>query len=159
MSKVATLPLKNSAPDLAASYRQALKSIERLEARIHDLVRIELDQGASEINSVQAFLLYKIGDSEMSAAEIRRRGIYLGSNVTYNLKKLTELGYISRSGVRGDKRLVQIKLSDKGKSVANTVGDLVERLVRRSSLPIDELLQFVQTAERLEHDWLASIRG
>ncbi len=58
-------------------------------------IKDEFDRrGRSDINAVQALLLYNIGDSELTAGELRTRGYYLGSNVSYNVKKLVEMGSI-----------------------------------------------------------------
>src|ERR671916_3266121 len=73
----------------------ALTLVERLHRRLLDVIKDEFDRkGRSDINSVQALLLYNIGDGERTASELRKRGYYLGSNVSYNLKKLVDLGYI-----------------------------------------------------------------
>ena len=69
-------------------YLEALTLVERLHRRLLDVIKDEFDRrGCSDINSVQALLLYNIGDKELTAGELRTRGYYLGSNVSYNLKK------------------------------------------------------------------------
>lgn len=159
MSNIAKLSLASPALDPAASYRHAVRVIERLEMQLHHLIRIELDKADCEINSVQAFLLYKIGDTELNASEIKLRGLYLGSNSTYNLKKLTELGYLSRSRIHEDKRIARIKLTDKGKKAAGTVSKLIGSLAISSAVSPEDLGQFVSLAERIEHAWAAEIRN
>ena len=68
-------------------------------------------RGRADINSVQALLLYNIGDKELTAGELRTRGYYLGSNVSYNLKKLVELGFLDHQRSRVDRRSVRIRLT------------------------------------------------
>src|ERR1700748_965400 len=76
-------------------YLQALRLIERLHRLLLDVIKDEFDRrGGAELNSVQALLLYNIGESELTAGELKTRGYYLGSNVSYNLKKLVDMGYI-----------------------------------------------------------------
>ena len=76
-------------------YLEALTLVERLHRRLLDVIKDEFDRrGRADINSVQALLLYNIGDKELTAGELRTRGYYLGSNVSYNLKKLVELGFL-----------------------------------------------------------------
>ena len=76
-------------------YLEALTLVERLHRRLLDVIKDEFDRrGRADINSVQALLLYNIGDKELTAGELRTRGYYLGSNVSYNLKKLVEMGYL-----------------------------------------------------------------
>ena len=103
----ATVVVANS--ESAASkpaYLEALTYVERLHRRLLDVIKDELDRvGCSEINSVQALLLFNIGDAEMTAGELRTRGHYLGSNVSYNLKKLVEADYISHQRSRLDRRV------------------------------------------------------
>src|SRR6202789_4503433 len=75
-------------------YLEALTMVERLHRRLRDLIKDEFDRrGRSDVNAVQALLLYNIGDKELTAGELRTRGYYLGSNVSYNVKKLVETGY------------------------------------------------------------------
>lgn len=76
-----------------AEYLQGLRLIERLHRLLLDVIKDEFDrQGGAELNSVQALLLYNIGEGELTAGELKTRGYYLGSNVSYNLKKLVEMG-------------------------------------------------------------------
>src|SRR5712675_668813 len=75
-------------------YLEALTLVERLHRRLLDVIKDEFDRrGRADINSVQALLLYNIGDKELTAGELRTRGYYLGSNVSYNLKKLVDALY------------------------------------------------------------------
>ena len=76
-------------------YLEAVSRVERLHRRLLDLIKDEFDRmGWDDINPVQALLMFNIGDAELTAGELRSRGYYLGSNVSYNLKKLVETGYI-----------------------------------------------------------------
>src|SRR5215204_3162954 len=112
-------------------YLDALTLVERLHRRLLDLIKDEFDRmGRSDINSVQALLLFNIGDAELTAGELRTRGYYLGSNVSYNLKKLVEMGYIHHQRSRMDRRSVRVSLTEKGQDVANVVGKLYERHIR-----------------------------
>src|SRR6185312_202173 len=76
-------------------YMEPLQLVERLHRRLLDVIKDEFDRnGRSDINATQALLLFNIGNSELTAGELRSRGYYLGSNVSYNLKKLVETGFI-----------------------------------------------------------------
>ena len=86
---------QNNTPDLKPLYMEALTLVERLHRRLLDVIKDEFERsGRSDVNSVQALLLFNIGDAELTAGELRSRGYYLGSNVSYNLKKLVEMGFI-----------------------------------------------------------------
>ena len=111
-------------------YLEALTLIERLHRRLLDVIKDEFDRrGRSDINAVQALLLYNIGDSELTAGELRTRGYYLGSNVSYNVKKLVEMGYLHHARSRIDRRSVRISLTAEGKEIRDIVAGLYEKHV------------------------------
>src|ERR1700730_7828791 len=112
-------------------YLEALTLVERLHRRLLDVIKDEFDRrGRADINSVQALLLYNIGDKELTAGELRTRGYYLGSNVSYNLKKLVEMGFLDHQRSRVDRRSVRIKLTDKGCEVRDIGEALYHKHVR-----------------------------
>ena len=121
-------PVEVEKPELRAVYLEALKLIERLHRRLLDVIKDEFDRkGRSDINSVQALLLYNIGDGELTASELRKRGYYLGSNVSYNIKKLVHPGYIHHERSRIDRRAVHVRLTPAGREIRDTVAKLYER--------------------------------
>ncbi len=110
------------AEDLKGRYLVSLKLIERLHRLLLDVIKDEFDRlGRSDVNSVQALLLYNIGDAELTAGELTSRGYYLGSNVSYNLKKLVDAGYIDHQRSTIDRRSVRVKLTDKGQEICQVV--------------------------------------
>lgn len=112
-------------------YLEALTLIERLHRRLLDVIKDEFDRkGMTEINAVQALLLFNINDKELTAGELRTRGYYLGSNVSYNLKKLVEMDYLSHQRSRMDRRSVRIKLTPKGIEIKDVVTDLYAKHVK-----------------------------
>ena len=119
------------AGDVRPLYLEALTLVERLHRRLLDVIKDEFDRrGRSDVNSVQALLLYNIGDSELTAGELRTRGYYLGSNVSYNLKKLVEAGFLHHQRSRMDRRSVRISLTDRGREVHKIVDDLYAKHVK-----------------------------
>ena len=69
-------------------YLEALSLVERLHRLLLDVIKDEFERvGVLEINAFQALLLFNIGDKEVTAGELKSRGYYQGSNVSYNLKK------------------------------------------------------------------------
>src|SRR5262245_61851697 len=113
---------------LKPQYLEAVSRVERLHRRLLDLIKDEFDRmGWDDINPVQALLMFNIGDAEMTAGELRSRGYYLGSNVSYNLKKLVETGYIFQERSRADRRSVRIRLTPKGEEVAEVIDELYDR--------------------------------
>ena len=143
-------------------YLEALTLIERLHRRLLDVVKDEFDRkGRSDINAVQALLLFNIGDEELTAGELRTRGYYLGSNVSYNLKKLVEMGFLDHQRSRVDRRSVRIKLTEKGSDVCETVRALYEKHVRTveqvGGINADEFAGLNKALHRLERFWTDQI--
>src|SRR5438309_11485340 len=111
-------------------YLEALTLVERLHRRLLDVIKDEFDRrGRSDINAVQALLLYNLGETELTAGELRTRGYYLGSNVSYNVKKLVEMGYLHHARSRVDRRSVRISLAEKGREVHKIVASLYDKHV------------------------------
>ena len=143
-------------------YLEALTLVERLHRRLLDVIKDEFDRaGRSDVNSVQALLLFNIGGSELTAGELRTRGYYLGSNVSYNLKKLVEMGYIHHQRSRVDRRSVRVSLTDKGHEVANIVNGLYNRHIgsidQVGEIGSDDFRVLNRSLQRLERFWTDQI--
>ena len=101
--------------DFLGAYLETLSMVERLHRLLLDVVKDEFERlGIIDINSVQALLLFNIGDNEVTAGELKTRGYYQGSNVSYNLKKLVEYGYMHHQKCDVDRRAVRVRLTEKG---------------------------------------------
>ena len=139
-------------------YLESLQLVERLHRRLLDVVKDEFDRNArSDINAIQALLLFNIGNAELTAGELRSRGYYLGSNVSYNLKKLVDLGFINHQRSRIDRRSVRVSLTPKGQAVAEVVAGLYERHVgsieQVGGINTDEFKQMNRALQRLDRFW------
>jgi DNA-binding MarR family transcriptional regulator len=151
------------APSPRHAYLEAVTQIERLHRQLLDVIKDELDRtGQGDINSVQALLLFNIGDAELTAGELRTRGHYLGSNVSYNLKKLVESGFIHHQRSDLDRRSVRVKLTEKGRKIRALVDALYERHIGSVSeigvASIEELEVMNSVLRRLERFWADQIR-
>src|SRR5882757_59388 len=123
-------------------YLRALRLIERLHRLLLDVIKDEFDRkGGADINSVQALLLYNMGDGELTAGELKTRGYYLGSNVSYNLKKLVEMGYLHYKRSDKDRRSVRVSLTEQGLQAR----DVINKLYHRQ-------LGSVETVAQISHD-------
>lgn len=143
-------------------YMESLHLVERLHRRLLDVVKDEFDRsGRSDVNAVQALLLFNIGTSELTAGELRSRGYYLGSNVSYNVKKLVDLGFINHQRSRVDRRSVRISLTEQGQEIAETVAGLYERHIgsiqKVGGIGTDEFGQMNKLLQRLDRFWNDSI--
>ena len=144
-------------------YLETLNLVERLHRQLLDVIKDELDRrDEREINSVQALLLFNVGDQELSAGELRSRGHYLGSNVSYNLKKLVDLGYIHHERSAVDRRSVQVRLTSKGEAVRDMLCELFDRhlgsLEPVGNVASSDLEGLNASLKRLERFWIDQVR-
>ena len=147
---------------LRSLYLESLQLVERLHRRLLDVIKDEFERnGRSDINAIQALLLFNIGDTELTAGELRSRGYYLGSNVSYNLKKLVDLGFVNHQRSRVDRRSVRISLTPKGVQVAKVVEGLYNRHIgsieQVGGISADEFTQMNRALQRLDRFWNDSI--
>ncbi|MEM7428276.1 MAG: winged helix DNA-binding protein [Pseudomonadota bacterium] len=155
-------PLENS-PDFKSKYLESLTLIERLHRRLLDVIKDEFERrGDQDINAVQALLLFNMGGQELTAGELKTRGHYLGSNVSYNLKKLVQMGFIHHERSSADKRSVRVCLTDKGQQVHDLVDELYNRQLKSirevAGLDSSELERLNKALARLERFWTDQIR-
>ena len=137
-------------------YTEAVLMIERLHRRFLDVVNTELERmKTDDINNVQALILYNINTEELTIGELTNRGFYLGSNVSYNVKKLVENGYLEQEKAPHDKRSIRIKLSEKGLALCKRVDDLYQRNVDllAKEMDLNTLSNLNKTLATLERSW------
>lgn len=144
-------------------YLEALALVERLHRLLLDVIKDEFERvGVLEINAVQALLLFNIGDNEVTAGELKSRGYYQGSNVSYNLKKLVETGYMHHQRCEIDRRSVRVKLTPRGREVAETVSGLFARhaegLEAKGVIGPEGIEEITNSLKRVERYWTDQIR-
>ncbi|WP_299636861.1 winged helix DNA-binding protein [uncultured Ruegeria sp.] len=145
------------------SYLESLALVERLHRLLLDVIKDEFERvGVLEINAVQALLLFNIGDHEVTAGELKSRGYYQGSNVSYNLKKLVEMGYMHHQRCEIDRRSVRVRLTPRGREIRNIVSDLFARhaegLQSRGVLELEGIEDITTALRRVERYWTDQIR-
>lgn len=158
-----TAPAAPEREILKTSYLQLLHLVERLHRQLLDVIKDELERiGQTDINSVQALLLYNIGEAELTPGELRSRGHYLGSNVSYNLKQLIDKGYIRDQRSSVDRRSKRVSLTPSGIEVRNRLAALYERQLGSVEQVggVDQTLidQTNKTLQRLERFWADQVR-
>ena len=146
-----------------AQYLEALSLVERLHRLLLDVIKDEFERlGMLEINAVQALLLFNVGDNEVTAGELKSRGYYQGSNVSYNLKKLVDAGYMHHQRCEIDRRSVRVRLTDKGRRVQEIVEELfirhAEGLESRAVLDLNGIEEINTSLRRVERYWSDQIR-
>ena len=144
-------------------YLESLSLVERLHRLLLDVIKDEFERvGVLEINSVQALLLFNIGDNEVTAGELKTRGYYQGSNVSYNLKKLVEMGYMHHQRCEIDRRSVRVRLTDKGREIRDIVSTLFSRhadgLVQKDIISPEGIEEISNMLRRMERYWTDQIR-
>ncbi|MCF2904474.1 winged helix DNA-binding protein [Octadecabacter sp. CECT 8868] len=149
--------------EFMTTYLDALTLVERLHRLLLDVIKDEFERvGVLEINAVQALLLFNIGDNEVTAGELKSRGYYQGSNVSYNLKKLVEMGYMHHQRCEIDRRSVRVRLTEKGRGVRDVVSRLFANhatgLQERGVLDMNGLDEIATALRRVERYWTDQIR-
>lgn len=158
-----TQVLDGSQKAFMLGYLESLALVERLHRLLLDVVKDEFERlNLLEINPVQALLLFNIGENEVTAGELKSRGYYQGSNVSYNLKKLVELGYMHHQRSEIDRRSVRVKLTERGRRVRSVLNDLFARhadgLERRGMIGAEGMENITQSLKRMERYWTEQIR-
>ncbi|MBU6234444.1 MAG: MarR family winged helix-turn-helix transcriptional regulator [Alphaproteobacteria bacterium] len=142
---------------LSNAYHDSIQLIERLHRRFLDVVKAELDrQGIQDINNIQAMILYNIGDDDLTVGELTLRGYYMGSNVSYNVKKMVENDYIIQERSVHDKRSVRVRLSEKGRKLFVSLEKMYqkhEELIRTTDLSREKLEMLNGALKLLERFW------
>jgi len=112
------------------SYMESVRLIEQLHRRYLDVVQSELKaQGVDDINNVQALMILHIGMTELAVTDLLKRGYYLASNVSYNVRKLAEAGYLVQERSTADRRSVRLRLTGKGLAQYERLAEMIERQV------------------------------
>lgn len=139
------------------NYLELTKLIERMHRRFLDVLRAELARmEINDLNAVQALLLSNIGSDEIVIRDLIERGYYQGSNVSYNIKKLSEMGYLEQQRSQHDKRSVRIKLTAKALAVVERIAELEEKnsqSMESAGLSVADMDSVSDTLRRIERVW------
>ena len=155
--------MKSETRDFMDSYLESLALVERLHRLLLDVIKDEFERlGLLDINAVQALLLFNISDNEVTAGELKSRGYYQGSNVSYNLKKLVEMGYMHHQRCEIDRRSVRVRLTEKGREVRDHVQNLFSRhaegMEKNGLMGSDGMDEINSSLRRMERYWSDQIR-
>jgi DNA-binding MarR family transcriptional regulator len=139
------------------SYLDTIRLIERLHRRFLDVIKTELDRlGIEDINNVQTLILSNISSEQLTVGELTARGYYLGSNVSYNVKKLVENGYLNQERSPHDKRMTRVRVSGKGLELCTRIDELYQTNaseLEREVVTSDQLGSTNQVLNALERYW------
>jgi DNA-binding MarR family transcriptional regulator len=139
-------------------YVEVISLFERLHRHFLEVVRLELDRlGVHDINNVQGLLLFNIGDAEMAIGALMLTGCYLGSNVSYNVKKMVENGYLAQERSAHDRRSINVRLTNKGIKLRDRLSTMHARhaeFLNQSAITDTDLQATTVTLRRLERFWV-----
>jgi DNA-binding MarR family transcriptional regulator len=142
-------------------YLEAIKLIERLHRQFLEVVKTELDRiGVEDINNIQALILFNIGQEELTVGELNNRGYYLGSNVSYNVRKMVENGYLVQERSTHDRRSIRVRLSDKGLALCAQINDMFDRhaiALAEAKIAHDDLSSARTSFRDLERFWISML--
>ena len=142
---------------MSTPYYESIQLIERLHRHFLDVLKVELDKkNIQDINNVQSMILYNVGEDEMTVGELTIRGYYLGSNVSYNVKKMVENGYLVQERSVHDKRSIRVRLSDKGVELRQLISDMFKRhedQIQGTEITNERLGDMNKTFKMLERFW------
>jgi len=140
------------------AYLEVISLVERLHRHFLEVVKLELEGlGIHDINNVQGMMLFNIGDAEMTVGELTLRGCYLGSNVSYNVKKMVENGYLSQQRSPHDRRSIHVHLTEKGTKLCDQLSAMHQRhlgLLSQAAVSVEDLQAVGVTLGRLERFWI-----
>ena len=156
-------PVIDESCENVEAYLESLQLLERMHRLMLDLVKDEFERlGRNDLTPVQALILYNLGESEVTAGELRSRGMYQGSNVSYNLKKLVTMGYVHHERCDTDRRSVRVRLTDAGQEVRCLVHRMflrhAEGLAMSGVLDDPPLDRVNMQGRRIERFWSEQIR-
>jgi DNA-binding MarR family transcriptional regulator len=140
------------------AYVQVISLVERLHRQFLEVVKLEIEGlGIHDINNVQGMMLFNIGDAEMTVGELTLRGCYLGSNVSYNVKKMVENGYLAQERSVHDRRSIHVRLTEKGSQLRDRLHSMHQRhveMLNQTAITDEDLSSATVTLRRLERFWI-----
>jgi DNA-binding MarR family transcriptional regulator len=132
--------------------------IERMHRLFLEVVKAELDKlDIRDVNNVQCLVLYNIGKGQVTVGELTNRGYYLGSNVSYNLRKMVQNGYLVQEPSEHDRRSSHVRLSDKGLELHNKLDTVFSghaKHLTSAGLTDDQVKELDDTLHKLEGFWM-----
>jgi DNA-binding MarR family transcriptional regulator len=142
---------------MSNGYLQVISLVERLHRRFLEVVKHELvTLGIDDVSSVQAVMLFNIGDAEMTVGELVTRDCYLGSNVSYNVKKMVENGYLAQERSADDHRVFRVRLTEKGVALRDRLQTTYQRhveILNQFAIANEDLQEVTVTLDRLDRFW------
>jgi DNA-binding MarR family transcriptional regulator len=145
---------------MKTNYLDVISLIERLHRHFLEVIKLELDGlRIHDINNAQALMLFNIGDADISIGELTLRGYYLGSNVSYNVQKMTDNGYLLCERSAHDRRSIRVRLSTKGRALRDQLSGMHDRhvaMLAQAQITDADLNSIIPILRRLEKFWMGA---
>ncbi len=139
------------------SYLNVIQLLPQIHRRFMDVIKKDLEGlRIQDINNVQSIMLFNIGDTALSVGELTLRGVYIGSNVSYHVKKMVENGYLSQEHSLYDRRVSHVRLTEKGRKLREDLIMAHQRridLLSEVALSSDELQAAISVLRLLDRFW------
>ena len=139
------------------SYLNVIQLLPQIHRRFMDVIKKDLEGlRIQDINNVQSIMLFNIGDTALSVGELTLRGVYIGSNVSYHVKKMVENGYLSQEHSQYDRRVSHVRLTEKGRKLREDLIMAHQRridLLSEVALSSDELQAAISVLRLLDRFW------
>ncbi|USO02638.1 MAG: winged helix DNA-binding protein [Alphaproteobacteria bacterium] len=137
------------------NHLEAISLVEVVYKLYLDVLKTELSKlGILDINNMQAMIMYHIGDRKLSIGEVIDKGCFIGSNVSYNVKKLTSAGYLKQEPSQFDRRSVYLTLTKQGKEVYTKLHKAIQeqkKVLLKYGLSDQDFENLKETLTKLEY--------
>jgi len=131
--------------------------VARLQRENQEIIKARLEnEQIRDLNPAQAIILMNIRQKETSVGSLIERGYYAGSNVSYNVKKMLERGYVEQRVSESDRRSLLVRPSEKGMKICDL---LARALSGASDYEIlaknleSSLREALEELEKIKIDW------
>jgi DNA-binding MarR family transcriptional regulator len=136
------------------NYYNSIVMIEKLHRLFLEILKYELKKlNTNDINNIQALVLYNIGENKLSVGGLTSHGYYLGSNVSYNLRKMVENGYIMQTLNDYDRRSSEVKLTQKGLEMYKKIDVIFEqhsKYLNENNIDENTIINLKDTLQTIE---------
>ena len=139
------------------SYLNVLQLLPQIHRQFMEVIKKDLEGiKINDINNVQSIMLFNIGDTTLSIGDLTLSGVYIGSNVSYHVKKMVENGYLIQEHSAYDRRVSHVRGTEKGRKLREELTMTHQRridLLADVALSSDELQAAMSVLRLLDRFW------
>jgi len=139
------------------SYLNVIQLLPQIHRQFMEVIKKDLEGiKINDINNVQSIMLFNIGDTTLSIGDLTLSGVYIGSNVSYHVKKMVENGYLIQEHSAYDRRVSHVRVTEKGRKLREELTMTHQRridLLADVALSSDELQAAMSVLRLLDRFW------